>query len=74
MDLANVESLDASFTGLYRTDDDGMTHKVPDLDYALMKTGTTWTDSAVLWPPASTPLEKTLPVLWPASSMNLGGT
>ena len=45
MDLANVESLDASFTGLYRTDDDGMTHKVPDLDYALMKTGTTWTDS-----------------------------
>ena len=44
MDLENIESLDASFTGLHRTDDDGMTHNVPDLAYTLDKTGTTWVD------------------------------
>lgn len=44
MDLAAVESLDASFTGLHRTDDAGMTHDIPNLDYTLMQNGTTWVD------------------------------
>ena len=44
MDLENIDSLDVSFTGLYRTDDDGRTHNVPSLDYTLVKTGTTWAD------------------------------
>ena len=45
MDLAAVESLDASFTDLYRTDDTGRTHNVPNLDYTLVQSGTTWVDS-----------------------------
>ena len=44
MDLAAVESLDVSFTGLHRTDDAGNTHNIPNLDYTLAQSGTTWVD------------------------------
>ena len=44
MDLASVESLDVLFTGLHRTDDAGGTHDIPNLDYTLQQSGTTWVD------------------------------
>lgn len=45
MDLEDVDSLDASFTDLHRTDETGATHGVSDLAYMLERTGNTWTDS-----------------------------
>ncbi len=45
MDLTSVESLDVSFTGLRRTDDAGGTHNIPNLDYTLVRIGTTWVDA-----------------------------
>lgn len=44
MDLASVESLDVSFSDLHRTDDAGRTHSIPNLDYTLAQSGTTWVD------------------------------
>ncbi len=45
MDLADVDTLDASFTELQRTDETGTTHALSDLAYTLGRTDDTWADS-----------------------------
>ena len=44
MDLSNVDSLEASFTDMERTDDAGMRHNIADAGYTLMKSGSTYLD------------------------------
>ena len=45
MSLEAIDSLNASFTDLRRTDDAGMAHSLPNLAYTLQQTGTTWADT-----------------------------
>ena len=45
MNLEVIDSLDASFTDLHRTDETGMTHGLASLAYTLERTGNTWADS-----------------------------
>ena len=68
MDLAAAESLDVSFTGLYRSDEAGKPHNIPNLDYRLVQSGTTWVDpcGAVA---ANTPSARTPAARSPASFM-----